>query len=142
VELLPFVVIIAAFWFLLIRPQQKRARQAREMQNALGVGDKVLLASGIYGEVAGVTDDYVLVSIADGVEIRVVRNAIGQVLPPEASVGEADATQEPVVDDGTVDLSKPAAAPEQSEVDGASDPGAPETPEETLERLRKQGENQ
>jgi len=136
-ELLPFLVIIVAFWFLLIRPQQKRARQAREMQNALDVGNKVMLTSGIYGEIAGVTDDYIRVTIADGVEIRVVRNAIGQVLPPEAAVGSAETPA------GAVDGSEPAEAElgESGGVDLGKASG-PETPEETLERLRRQGENQ
>lgn len=121
--LLPFLVIIVVFWLLLIRPQQKRARQAREMQNTVEVGRKVMLTSGIYGEVAGVTDDYLLISVAEGVQIRVIRNAIGQVLPPEAAIGGSYDSTETT---GTVDLNKPS---------------APETPEETLERLRQQGEN-
>lgn len=155
-SLIPFVVIIIAFWFLLIRPQQKRARQTREMQNALSVGDKVMLTSGIYGDVAGITDDYVLVRIAEGVEVRAIRNAIGQVLPDETADGgpdDPDAATEPA-DEGAVDLSKPADStveptddsdvqrPTQSSAGPTDNTTPSETPEETLARLRKQGENQ
>lgn len=138
-ELLPFVVIIIAFWFLLIRPQQKRARQAREMQNNVEVGAKVMLTSGIYGEVAAVTDDYLLIAIAEGVQVKVVRNAIGQVLPAETALGEPAESYSDDTDDQLPRESTDDTAPT-----GAVDldkPSAPETPEETLERLRKQGEN-
>ena len=92
--LLPFLVIIVAFWFLLIRPQQKKQRQVREMQSTLAAGDEVMLTSGILATVADVTDDHILVTIAEGVTVKVIRAAIGQVLPkapveteePQASV--------------------------------------------------------
>jgi preprotein translocase subunit YajC len=128
--LLPFLVIIIAFWFLLIRPQQKRQRKIRELQSQLSVGEKVMLTSGIYAEVRGVGDDYVLVEIADGVTVKVARAAIGQVLPTDT----ADAQ---VVDATAVNLDKPT---EHNEAGGA-EPRVSETPEQTLERLRN-GENE
>lgn len=82
-SLLPFLLIIVAFWFLLIRPQQKKQRQVREMQSALSVGDEVMLTSGIYATVEEIADDHVLVTVADGVAVKVIRAAIGQVLPKD-----------------------------------------------------------
>lgn len=133
---LPFLVIIIAFWFLLIRPQQKKQRQVREMQSALAAGDEVMLTSGIFGTVEAIADDHVLVNVADGVTLKVVRAAIGQVTPKESPLEDA-AESEAVADDPTEDESV-AGAPAAGEADGQS---AAETPEETLERLNKQGEN-
>lgn len=102
--LLPLVIIVIAFWFLLIRPQQKRQAQLRALQSELTPGDRVMLSSGIFGTVTGTVDDGVMVQIADGVTVKVVRNAIGHVLPPD----EAEPTEESDIEssDG-VDLSKP-----------------------------------
>lgn len=82
-QFLPFVLIIVVFWFLIIRPQQKRQRDAQHMQSALGVDSKVMLSSGIFGTVREITDDHIGVEIADGVSIKVVRAAISRILPEE-----------------------------------------------------------
>ena len=81
--LLPFLLIIVVFWFFLIRPQTKRQREAQQMQAALTPDTKVMLTSGVFGTVREITDDYLLVEIADNVAIKVVRAAIGRVLPDE-----------------------------------------------------------
>jgi preprotein translocase subunit YajC len=86
--LLP-ILLIVVFWFLLMRPQQKRQAALRQLQSALAPGEDVLLTSGVYATVVEITDDHVLVSIAPGVEIRVVRAAIGNVIPkPEPEIAE------------------------------------------------------
>ena len=91
--LLP-IVLIVAFWFLLMRPQQKRQAALRQLQSSLAPGEDILLTSGVYATVVEVTDDHVLVSVAPGVEIRVVRGAIGQVLPkPDAEDAVAEETE-------------------------------------------------
>lgn len=79
-EFLPFIVIIVLFYFLLIRPQQKRAKQARELQLNLQPGDRVMLTAGLFGTVAEVeeTTTNIKVEIADGVVIQVVRQAVAQ----------------------------------------------------------------
>jgi len=82
-SLLPFLLIILVFWFLIIRPQQKRQREAQQMQTALGAGSKVMLTSGIFGTVTEVTDDYIAVEVAEGLSIKVIRAAIGRILPEE-----------------------------------------------------------
>jgi preprotein translocase subunit YajC len=79
VEFLPIVGIALLFWLLLIRPQAKRQRELREMQQSLSVGDEVVLTSGIYGAVREVEDNDLHVEVAEGVTIKVARGAIGAV---------------------------------------------------------------
>jgi preprotein translocase subunit YajC len=63
-------------WAALIVPQQRRAKRQRELVSTLGVGDDVMLASGVYGTITGEDDDDIFLNIADGVEIRFLRAAI------------------------------------------------------------------
>jgi preprotein translocase subunit YajC len=76
-EILPFVLVIVVFWFLLIRPQQRRMASMRAMQYELSVGDRVTLTSGIYGTIVELDDDRAHIEIAEGVVIEVVRAAVG-----------------------------------------------------------------
>jgi preprotein translocase subunit YajC len=80
VSILFLVVMIGLLYMLMIRPQQRRARQQRELQSAIDVGDEVVTIGGIYGEVTEVDDETVVVEIADGVEVRFVRSAISRKL--------------------------------------------------------------
>jgi preprotein translocase subunit YajC len=79
VQLLPFVAIFVLFYFLLIRPQQKRAKQHAAMIGAVKRGDNVVLSGGIHGKVVRVEDADVMVEIAQGVQIRVVKSTIADV---------------------------------------------------------------
>jgi preprotein translocase subunit YajC len=90
VEFFPFIVIIVLFYFLLIRPQQKRAKQARELQLNLQPGDRVMLTAGVFGTVTEVeeTTTNIKVEVADGVVIQVVRQAVAQKVT-EAPVDES-----------------------------------------------------
>ena len=87
-----FLIIIAFafFWFFLIRPQKKRQMAARQMLKTLNVGDQVVTAGGIYGEVTSLLEDDVMVRIAPELEVRVARKAIGGVIPREDGAGEPD----------------------------------------------------
>jgi len=78
---LPLVIIFVIFYFLLIRPQSKRAKEHREMVAKLAKGDEVVAGGGILGRVTDVSDVYITVEIADGVAIKVQRHAVTQVLP-------------------------------------------------------------
>jgi preprotein translocase subunit YajC len=78
---LPLVVIFVIFYFLLIRPQSKRAKEHREMVAKLAKGDEVVAAGGILGRVTDVSESYITVEVADGVSIKVQRQAVAQVLP-------------------------------------------------------------
>jgi len=88
--LLPFILIIGVFWLLILRPQQRRQRELRSLQSSLSTGDDVMLTSGIFGTVAGIDDDHVLVEIAPGVTIKAARGAIAQLTKTtESADGES-----------------------------------------------------
>ena len=95
-QLLPFVLIAAVFWFLLIRPQRKRQSELIRTQRGLEVGDEVLLGSGIVGRVAELPDDEFLhLEVAPGVRIKALRGAIVRNLterPADEHVADADGT--------------------------------------------------
>ncbi|NGM22010.1 preprotein translocase subunit YajC [Roseomonas stagni] len=85
-QLLPLILIFAVFYFLLIRPQQKKMKEHRAMLGQLKRNDKIVTAGGIVGTVSKVRDDSdeVEVEIAPGVRVTVVRGTIGSVIkPPE-----------------------------------------------------------
>ena len=74
-------VLFAAFYFILIRPQAKRAKEHKTMIAALAKGDEILTSGGILGRITELGDVYVTVEIADGVLVKVQRPAIQAVLP-------------------------------------------------------------
>jgi len=76
-SLMPMVLIFVIMYLLLIRPQQKRQKEQREMVSRLKAGDRVMTSGGIYGTITSVKDASVVVEIAKGVEIEVLRGAIG-----------------------------------------------------------------
>ena len=78
---LPMIGIFVVFYFLLIRPNQKRAKESKAMLEALQKGDEVVTAGGLVGKIAKLTDQYASVEIAPNVEITVQRQAISQLLP-------------------------------------------------------------
>ena len=86
-SLLPFVFIFAIFYFLLIRPQQKRMKAHAEMVKAVKKGDDVVTAGGVVGKVVGLEgEEYALVQVASGIEIKVVKATLSQVVvKPEAT---------------------------------------------------------
>lgn len=79
--LLPMLVIFAAFYFLLIRPQQKRQKAHSQLVAGLSVGDEVVTAGGILGKVTAVSDHYVTLRIADDVEIKIQKSTVSAVVP-------------------------------------------------------------
>jgi len=77
VQIAPFVLILVVFYFFLIRPQQQKAKEHKTMLGALRRGDRVVTGGGIIGTIAKVvSDEEVLVEIADGLRVRVVRSTI------------------------------------------------------------------
>ena len=78
---LPFVVLFVVFYFLLIRPQNKKQKEHREMVDNLNVGDEIVTAGGVLGKVTAVKDPFVQIEVADGVELKVQRHTIGSVMP-------------------------------------------------------------
>lgn len=80
-QILILVAFVAVFYFLLIRPQQKRAKEHQAMLAKLAAGDEVVTAGGIVGRVTEVGDNFVVVEIADNVRIKVQRAQITSLLP-------------------------------------------------------------
>jgi preprotein translocase subunit YajC len=78
---LPMIVIFVAFYFLLIRPQQKKQKAHGELIGALATGDEVLTAGGILGKVTAVTDHYATLKIADNVEIKIQKSTVSAIVP-------------------------------------------------------------
>lgn len=78
---LPLIVIFVIFWFLIIRPQMKRAKELRKMQEALQKGDEVVTVGGQLGRVVDLKDQYVTLELAKGVHSIFQRSAIQTVLP-------------------------------------------------------------
>lgn len=80
-QFLPIILMFAVLWFLMIRPQQKKAKEHKAMLDALSKGDEVVTGGGIAGRVVKVGENFVAVELADGVEVQVQKPAISLVLP-------------------------------------------------------------
>ncbi len=79
--LLPFIVIFVLFYFMLIRPQMKRAKEQKKMVDALQKGDEVITAGGLLGKITKVGEQYVSLEIADNVTIQVQKQTVQTLLP-------------------------------------------------------------
>ncbi|UCF83117.1 MAG: preprotein translocase subunit YajC [Desulfobacteraceae bacterium] len=73
---LPLILMFAIFYFLLIRPQQKKAKQHKQLLSALKKGDRVVSSGGLHGVVTGLTDDVVTMEIAPKIRVKVSRGSI------------------------------------------------------------------
>ena len=80
-SLLPLALIFVLFYFLLIRPQQRRAKQHKAMVKAIKVGDEVASNGGLLGRVIDVDDNFVTMEVAQGVNVKVQRHAVAQMMP-------------------------------------------------------------
>lgn len=78
---IPLILIVVIFWFLLIRPQMKRNKQHRELVAGLSAGDEIITSGGMLGRITGVSDSFVTLKLADGIEIKLQRHAVAQVVP-------------------------------------------------------------
>jgi preprotein translocase subunit YajC len=91
--LLPLVLILLVFWFLIIRPQRRRQQQLTATQSSLGVGSEVMLTSGIFGRVVSLDDETIQLEIAPGTTVKVTRQAVVRVVEPlsdELGAGPAE----------------------------------------------------
>jgi preprotein translocase subunit YajC len=82
---LPMILILGVFYFLLIRPQQKKAKEHRDLLQNLKRGDTVITQGGLYGKIAGLTDSVVSLEIADKVRVRVTRASVAGLAPASSS---------------------------------------------------------
>jgi preprotein translocase subunit YajC len=77
VSFLPFAIILAIFYFLILMPMQRRQKKVQEFQAALKVGDKIVTTGGIYGQITRVNDKSVQLQVADKVRIEIARASVG-----------------------------------------------------------------
>jgi preprotein translocase subunit YajC len=89
----PLIVMFVIFYFLLIRPQQKRQREIKEMIDNLKKGDRVITTGGLYGTIVGLNDSYVQLKIADQVKVKVSRNAIAGFQNEASNNGEGSTSE-------------------------------------------------
>lgn len=80
-SLLPMVLIFVVFYFLLIRPQQKRQKEHKLMVANIGKNDEVLTNGGFLGKIVKVGDNYLTVQLGEGIEVKLQAGAVSQVLP-------------------------------------------------------------
>lgn len=83
---IPLILMFAIFYFLLIRPQQKKAKEHREMLSQLKKGDRVITSGGIYGTITSTDDTSVTLEIAEKVRVKVVRGNIAALNQPTPAV--------------------------------------------------------
>jgi len=111
---MPFILIFAIMYFLIIRPQQKRLKAHREMVTNVKRGDTVVTAGGLVGKVYRVVDDdEIQVDIADGVRVNVVRNTLSEVRPKGEVRGAAKASKQP--EKKTAEITQDNEAPKQED---------------------------
>ena len=94
--LLLIVLLFGVMYFLMIRPQQKRRREAQQMQATLGAGDQIVTIGGLHGTVVTVDDDVVTLEIAPGTNVKFARPAIARILPRETAEAYEEAAEEPL----------------------------------------------
>lgn len=82
----PMLIIFAIFYFMLIRPQQRKERERRAMVEAIKSGDRVIFCGGLIGTVANVKDSVLVIKIADNVKVEVARGAVTRVLDKDAKI--------------------------------------------------------
>ena len=78
-QMIPLIFMFAIFYFLLIRPQQKKAKEHKALLEAIKKGDNVITAGGVHGKVSGVDDNIVTLEIATGVNIKITKSYIAAV---------------------------------------------------------------
>lgn len=91
-QFLPFALILAIFYVLILLPMKRRQKKIQEFQDALRVGDKVVMTSGIYGQITKLGDKSIQVQVADKVRIEVARQAIAGYQGQEPVVPDSGTT--------------------------------------------------
>jgi preprotein translocase subunit YajC len=91
---LTLALMVGIFYFLLIRPQQRRARQQRDLVQSLDVGDEVVTIGGIYGVIAEIDEDEVTLDVGAGTRIRFVKQAVARKRVLEEEIEEEEADEE------------------------------------------------
>lgn len=93
-SMLPFLLIIVVFWFLVIRPARNQQKKLAQTQASIAVGSEVMLGSGFYGRVAEIGDDTLQLELAPGTTVRVARQAVVRVVTEDRVENPAEERQE------------------------------------------------
>jgi preprotein translocase subunit YajC len=123
-SILPLVLLVVVFYFLLIRPQRKRQQEATKMQNSLSPGTRVMTTTGLFATVVAVDHEDVILEIAPGMETRWVKAAIGRVITPGEPVDEKatiDTPEESSTDTPAADTEAGAKAEAKADADNDQD---------------------
>ena len=97
--ILPLVLIFVVFWFLLIRPQQKRQKEHQAKLSNIRRGDRIITGGGIYGQVAKITEDNeLMVEVAEGVRLKIARATVMDVVTKPNPASGASAGGQPAND--------------------------------------------
>ena len=93
---IPLILMFVIFYFLLIRPQQKKSKEQREMISNLKKGDRIITAGGIHGRITGVEDNVLTVEIAEKVRVKLNRGNVGALIPtaPQSQAPKEIKTEE------------------------------------------------
>ena len=94
--LIPVVILVVAFYLLIIRPQRTRARAAADLQSRLAPGVKVMTTSGMFGTVSSIEDDAVVLEVSPGTTVRWAKPAIGRIVADDTT-GDVDETSDQTV---------------------------------------------
>jgi len=86
ITFLPFILIIAIFYFLIIRPQNKKQKEEQKMRESVRKGDKIVTIGGIHGTVSNVRESTIIVKVDDNTKIELSKTAIGSVVPQNKDV--------------------------------------------------------
>ena len=100
-SLLFFALILVAFYFLIIRPQRTRARQAAQLQARLVPGVEIMTTAGLFGRVAEVHDDALVLEVSPGVMVRFAKAAVGRIIDADDTSESDDADTDDTDADGT-----------------------------------------
>lgn len=124
--LVPFALIIGAFYLLIIRPSRNRQKAQARLVDQLAVGARVMTTSGLFAQVAAIEDDGVLqLEVAPGVTMRWTKAAVARILPePDDGAGEIDAEADDAAADDTADVTQDSAdtAPAASDQESTERP--------------------
>jgi preprotein translocase subunit YajC len=101
--LIYLVILVAAFYFLIVRPQRRNAMIRRQLLNAVQVGDEIVTTGGVYGTVVAIEDDTLDVEIAEGVVVKLARGAVGARITPESEYDEDEEYDDDEADDDVDD---------------------------------------
>ncbi len=86
---LPLIIIFVIFYFLLIRPQSKRAKEHRQMVEALAKGDEVVTNGGLLGRITDLDENFITIEVADSVRVKVQRQAVAALMPKGTMKGSS-----------------------------------------------------